>query len=255
MVMIVQRRVAFGLAWFAASIAMGRTSYALDAAPAPATPPTSTDAPRMIRGLVQASLIGSTYRWRYSEPGDALYQPHGNGDYTNTAYSKFALGMGYRFGLGVVWRKVLPNLSLSATVAYEGEHHETTYPSGAFGPFHASSASLRFYEFEFRAMLDRSFIKPYIAVETAWVHLALPQQEVIWTPAPPYAYHFVDAWKSGESRSVAFGVLYEIFPNLSAGLRVGFRRLAFFRTNEGTLEPHAEFAQSVSAALGVEWWP
>ena len=254
---MVQRRITIGLAYLAATIATSRIALAVEPAPTPATTPASTaeKAPRMIRGLVQASLVGSTYSWRGAEPGDALYQPHGNGDYTNTAYSKFSLGIGYRFGLGAVWRKLLPNLSLSASAAYEGEHHRTTYPSYAFGPFHASSASLRLYEFEFRALLDRWVIKPYAAIEPGWVHVALPQQEVIWTPAPPYTYHFVDAWKSGGSLGVAIGALYEVFPNLSAGIRFGFRRLVFQRTNEGSLEPYADIARSLTAALGVEWWP
>jgi hypothetical protein len=235
---------------------MARVAQAVEGTSSPTTAPASTaeSPPRMIRGLVQASLVGSTYGWRGEEPGDALYQPHGNGDYTNTAYSKFSLGFGYRFGLGVMWRKLLPSFSLSASVAYEEEHHSTTYPAYALGPFHASSASLRFYEFEFRALLDRWVIKPYFAVEPGWVRMALPQQEVIWTPAPPYTYHFVDAWKSGASLSVAIGTLYEVFPNLSAGLRFGFRRLVFQRTNETNLEPYADVAQSLTASLGVEWW-
>jgi hypothetical protein len=252
-----QSRLAFAL--LATSIAASGNGRAAEAASLPTMAASSRmpDKPRRIRGLLQAALVGSTYNWRHETAGDALYQPHGNGDgdYTNTAYSDLSLGTGYRVGLGVLWRKLLPSLSLSASVGYEGAQHKTSYPHYALGPFHASSASLSFYEFEVRAMLDRAAIKPYLALESAWVHMALPQQEVIWTPAPPYTYHFVDAWKSGAALNAVVGALYEVLPNISLGLRLGFRRLYFSSTNEGSMAPYGDFAQGLNAALAVEWWP
>jgi hypothetical protein len=254
---MVQRQITIGLACLAPTIATCPVSLAVESAPAPAVVPTysAKDTPRMLRGLVQASLVGSTFGWRGDEPGSSLFQPRANGDYTNTAYSKFSLGRGYRVGVGGLWRRPLSSLSFSASIEYEWQYYGASYPSNAFGPFHDSNASLKRYGIEFRTILDRWAVKPYIVVNPGWAHLDLPQQEVFWTPLPPYTYHFADAWKSGMAFDVAVGALYEFVPNLSTGLRLGYRRLVFKQSNEGSFGPYADLVESLTCALSVEWWP
>jgi hypothetical protein len=228
-----------------------------DLVPDRAAPLPSAELPRRLRGLVHASIVGATYGWRHAEPGDSLYQPrgNGNGDYTNTFYSKFSPGSGFQVGLGGMLRQVLPSLSLAVMLDYEALHHSTAFPFGNTGQTLESSASLRLFEFEVRAIFDRWQVKPYVAFTPGFVHMALPKQEIVWTPKPPYAYTTADAWKSGQSISAALGALLEVLPNVVLDARCGYRRLTFTRTNEGSMSPYAEFAQSFTAMFGLEWWP
>jgi len=185
-----------------------------------------------------------------------LVQPRSNGENTYTQLSGLAPGLGFQFGLGAMFRNAVPALTVSTTLAYERTTYAPSVQRTQGGAQTTSGdSSLQMVQVALRAILERWNAKPYLVIAPGWVRLGLPGQEEVAAPSGQTTASGVDAWLSGLAFDSSAGLLCEVIPNVAIHGSVGYRRLWYRASNEGSFGSTMAVAEALSLAFGIEWWP
>lgn len=216
---------------------------------------TSGVQPRQLHGLVGLSLHGSTYDWWHSEPGNTLLYWDRDGTYIHFFQSAFSPGPGFMIDVGGVLRRILDQLSVSATVDYSYTHHATDFPGGLYRPDVKSTATLHVGQLQLRAIWDQWRLKPFLGIAGGLTRMSLPKQDYSFNINSFDPAVLSDAWVSGLSESVRLGVLYELGPTLMLSGTLAYHVELFDRTNRFPLDSGNMPATGFSIAVGLEWWP
>lgn len=147
---------------------------------------------------------------------------------------KLSGGFGVRPGVGVVFRRVLPAISVMATLNLDWSRHAATGYNAGGVAYEREHSSLVNTSLELRAVLDRFAVKPFLALAPGYGWLSLPKAVTIIEPITRDTT-WADLRLHGASLALLAGASFPFTDWLSAEASVGVRFQSYTSASVGTV--------------------